>query len=52
MAKSIFDDDYDFLYWLIVFVFCAPLAIIWLAWEILGQRKKPEKPAPQGFYYE
>jgi len=52
MSNPIFDDNYNFLYWLIVFIFCAPLAIIWLAWEILGQRKKPEKTVPQDFDYE
>jgi hypothetical protein len=50
MVNSIFEDD--FLLWLIVFILCAPLAIILLAWEILGRRKRPERPVPQDFYYK
>jgi hypothetical protein len=34
-------------FWLIVFILCAPLAIILLAWEVLGKRKRPERPVYQ-----
>jgi hypothetical protein len=50
MVNSIFEDD--FLFWLIVFILCAPLAIIMLAWEVLGRRKRPIKPTYQDFYYK
>jgi|AGTN01.3.fsa_nt_gi hypothetical protein len=50
MANSILEDD--FLFWLIIFIICAPLAIVLLAWEVLGKRKRPERPVPQDFFYK
>ncbi|WP_269446484.1 hypothetical protein [Methanocella arvoryzae] len=37
----------DFLFWLLLFLLCAPLAIILLAWEFFGRRKRPQKPVYQ-----
>jgi hypothetical protein len=50
MVKSRAEDD--FLFWLIIYVLCAPLAIILLAWEVLGRRKRPERPVALDFYYK
>jgi Na+/melibiose symporter-like transporter len=34
----------DFLTWLIIYIISAPIAIILLAWEVLGQKEGDSKP--------
>lgn len=50
MANSIADDD--FIIWLLIFIICAPLAIILLAWDFYSRRKRPARPVPEDFFYK
>lgn len=43
MSASIIGDD--FILWLLLFLICAPLAIILLAWDFYSRRKRPLQPA-------
>jgi hypothetical protein len=49
MANSILEDD--FIFWLLLFLLCAPLAIILLAWNYYNRGKRPERPVPQDFEF-
>lgn len=49
MASSIVGDD--FILWLLLFLICAPVAIIILAWDFYNRRKRPIRPVYQDFQF-
>ncbi|OPY30286.1 MAG: hypothetical protein A4E28_00343 [Methanocella sp. PtaU1.Bin125] len=50
MANSVLEDD--FIFWLLLFLLCAPLAIILLAYNYYNRGKRPKKPVPDDFFYK